>query len=112
MVYIECRESTSEQVNATTQVTLNTQITPLLLTSFKVKLKGQMNMIWFNKGVSMQEFDVFILGGGPGGYVAAIRASRLVCVWVWQKGKSWRCLPKLGLYTNKIFIKSLVCSKF
>jgi len=26
---------------------------------------------------SMEEFDVVIIGGGPGGYVAAVRASQL-----------------------------------
>jgi len=38
-----------------------------------------------------QEFDVVIIGGGPGGYVAAIRAAQLglstACVEMWTNYK-------------------------
>ena len=58
----------------------------------------------------MNKFDVLVLGGGPGGYVAAIRASQLgKSVAVIEKDsleylqKSW--IPKIE--NNKIFIFAL-----
>jgi len=64
----------------------------------------------------MQEFDVIVIGSGPGGYTAAIRASQLgyktaiverdrlggVCL-------NWGCIPTkallLGVHTYKSIIK-------
>ena len=52
----------------------------------------------------MQKFDVFILGGGPGGYVAAIRASQLgLTVGLVEKENlggvclNWGCIPTKAL---------------
>ena len=36
----------------------------------------------------MDEFDIIVIGGGPGGYVAAIRASQL--------GKKTACIESRG----------------
>ena len=54
----------------------------------------------------MDEFDIIVIGGGPGGYVAAIRASQL--------GKKTACIESrgalggtclnIGVYTFKILI--------
>ena len=55
----------------------------------------------------MQEYDMLIIGGGPGGYVAAIRASQLgkktavvesndlggICL-------NWGCIPTKALLKN------------
>ena len=55
----------------------------------------------------MQEYDVLIIGGGPGGYVAAIRAAQLgkktaivesnnlggICL-------NWGCIPTKSLLKN------------
>ena len=55
----------------------------------------------------MQEYDILIIGGGPGGYVAAIRASQLgkktalvesqylggICL-------NWGCIPTKALLKN------------
>ena len=47
-------------------------------------------------------FDVIVLGSGPGGYVAAIRASQLgMKVAVVERENSWRYLFELGLYSYK-----------
>ena len=47
-----------------------------------------------------QNFDLAIIGSGPGGYVAAIRASQLnMSVVVIEKRFRW-CLFKLG-YSHK-----------
>ena len=47
-------------------------------------------------------FDVVVIGGGPGGYVAAIRAAQLgfktACV---EKEKPWWDLFKCWLYSFK-----------
>ncbi len=52
----------------------------------------------------MQKFDVFVLGGGPGGYVAAIRASQLgLKVGLVEKENlggvclNWGCIPTKAL---------------
>ena len=51
-------------------------------------------------------FDVIVLGSGPGGYVTAIRASQLGLKTAVIEKESWRSLFKLGMYSNKGFIKS------
>lgn len=47
--------------------------------------------------IMAQQFDVVVIGGGPGGYVAAIRAAQLgfntACVDVFKKSRS---KPSLG----------------
>ena len=52
----------------------------------------------------MNKFDVLVLGGGPGGYVAAIRASQLgKSVAVIEKDNlggiclNWGCIPTKSL---------------
>ena len=48
------------------------------------------------------QFDIAVIGGGPGGYVAAIRAAQLgLKPLVIERGKSWWYLSKLGLYSNQ-----------
>ena len=46
----------------------------------------------------MSSFDVVVIGGGPGGYVAAIRAAQLgystLCIDKWRSGT--RGGPSLG----------------
>ena len=51
-----------------------------------------------------QEFDVIVIGGGPGGYVAAIRASQLgMSTAIVEKDKlggvclNWGCIPSKAL---------------
>ena len=48
----------------------------------------------------MEKFDIFVIGGGPGGYVAAIRASQLgLKVGLVEKESlggvclNWGCIP-------------------
>ena len=49
-----------------------------------------------------ESFDIVVIGGGPGGYVAAIRASQLgASVAIVERGGYGRYLPELGLYPNK-----------
>ena len=49
----------------------------------------------------MKSFDVVVIGGGPGGYIAAIRAAQLglttACIDEWESagGK-----PRLAVHTN------------
>ena len=49
-----------------------------------------------------QNFDIVIIGGGPGGYVAAIRAAQIglktALVRIYP---SWGHLPELGMYPNQ-----------
>jgi len=54
-----------------------------------------------------QEFDVVVVGGGPGGYVAAVRASQLgfktACIEAKHLGGSclnWGCIPTKSLLKN------------
>ena len=55
----------------------------------------------------MKKFDVAILGGGPGGYVAAIRAAQLgMKTAIIEKEKlggiclNWGCIPTKALLKN------------
>ena len=55
----------------------------------------------------MEKFDIAILGGGPGGYVAAIRAAQLgKKVAIIDKDKlggvclNWGCIPTKALLKN------------
>ena len=55
----------------------------------------------------MEEYDLAILGGGPGGYVAAIRAAQLglktaIIVQVKLGGicLNWGCIPTKALLKN------------
>ena len=57
--------------------------------------------------VSSQSFDLAILGAGPGGYVAAIRAAQLgLKVAVIERDKiggvclNWGCIPTKSLLRN------------
>jgi dihydrolipoamide dehydrogenase len=57
--------------------------------------------------MSMKEFDLVIIGGGPGGYVAAVRASQLGSeVALIEKGHlggvclNWRWIPTKSLLRN------------
>ena len=49
----------------------------------------------------MTEYDVIVLGSGPGGYVTAIRASQLGFKTAIVKRKVLWGLSQLGLYTYK-----------
>ena len=56
----------------------------------------------------MKKYDVAILGGGPGGYVAAIRAAQLgKSAAIIDKDKlggiclNWGCIPTKALLKNK-----------
>ncbi len=54
---------------------------------------------WASAGV----YDVAILGAGPGGYVAAIRAAQMGGrVLLVEKVRTRRDLPQLGLHSNQI----------
>ena len=55
----------------------------------------------------MLDFDLAVLGGGPGGYVAAIRAAQLgnkVCIIEKEKlggvCLNWGCIPTKALLKN------------
>ena len=57
--------------------------------------------------MAQREFDVTIIGGGPGGYVAAIRASQLgLKTAIIEKDKlggvclNWGCIPTKALLKN------------
>jgi dihydrolipoamide dehydrogenase len=52
------------------------------------KFYSQKKKIYRYEQVVMKEFDVVVIGGGPGGYVAAIKAAQL--------GKSVACIEKRG----------------
>ena len=53
----------------------------------------------------MNEFDLIVIGSGPGGYVTAIRASQLGLKTASRKRKSGRSLSQLGMYPYQSFIK-------
>ena len=62
----------------------------------------------------MQEFDLTIIGGGPGGYTAAIRASQLgFKTAIIEKDKlggvclNWGCIPTKALLKNAELMNSL-----
>jgi len=62
----------------------------------------------------MQEFDLTIIGGGPGGYTAAIRASQLgFKTAIVEKDKlggvclNWGCIPTKALLKNAELMNSL-----
>ena len=49
----------------------------------------------------MADFDIIVLGSGPGGYVTAIRASQLgLKTAIVEKGKPRWCLFKLGVHSD------------
>ena len=61
----------------------------------------------------MADYDLAILGGGPGGYVAAIRGAQLgLKTCIVEKDKHYfKLMKKLGLNfinNNKIFNKKIV----
>ena len=59
-------------------------------------------------------YDLVVIGGGPGGYVAAIKAGQLgkkvACVEVERAGGTclnWGCIPTKALIKNASFYKDL-----
>ena len=61
-----------------------------------------------------QQFDVAVIGSGPGGYVAAIRASQLglktACIEKADLGGvclNWGCIPSKALLTNAALMRKL-----
>jgi len=65
-------------------------------------------------GASQNHFDLIVIGGGPGGYVGAIRAAqmgkRVACV---ERNKlggvclNWGCIPtKALLHTAKVYVEA------
>ena len=50
----------------------------------------------------MKTFDITVLGGGPGGYVAAIKAAQMgKSVLLIEKRSRWGHLFKSRVYSNK-----------
>jgi flavin-dependent dehydrogenase len=50
----------------------------------------------------MNEYDVIVIGGGPGGYAAAVRTSQLgLKTALVEKETGWRYLRALGLYSDQ-----------
>ncbi len=62
----------------------------------------------------MSNFDVVVIGGGPGGYIAAIRAAQLgqsvACIDAWQNGKGGAALggtcTNVGCIPSKALLQS------
>ena len=61
-----------------------------------------------------QQYDVAVIGSGPGGYVAAIRASQLglktACIEKADLGGvclNWGCIPSKALLTNAALMRKL-----
>ena len=66
----------------------------------------------------MRNFDVAVVGGGPGGYVAAVRCSQLgQSVALIEKESlggtcvNWGCIPTKSLLKNAEVIHMLNCGK-
>jgi dihydrolipoamide dehydrogenase len=64
--------------------------------------------------MSTSEFDLIIIGGGPGGYVAAIRAAQLgLRVVVVERDKlggiclNWGCIPSKALLQNASVVETI-----
>lgn len=64
--------------------------------------------------MSTSEFDLIIIGGGPGGYVAAIRAAQLgLRVVVVERDKlggiclNWGCIPSKSLLQNASVVETI-----
>lgn len=47
----------------------------------------------------MISYDLTVIGAGPGGYVAAVRAAQLGKKWQWSKKISWGHLFKYGVHS-------------
>ena len=61
-----------------------------------------------------KQFDVIVIGGGPGGYIAAIRAAQLgfnvACIDEWKNDKGGPALG--GTCTNEaVFLQKLCCNR-
>jgi dihydrolipoamide dehydrogenase len=62
----------------------------------------------------MEEFDLIVIGSGPGGYVAAVRASQLglktACIEKDRLGGvclNWGCIPTKALLKNAEILNSI-----
>ncbi len=67
----------------------------------------------FGKSLPKEPFDVIIIGGGPGGYVAAIRAAQLGLKTALVEGKhlggvclNWGCIPTKALLKSASMLAS------
>jgi pyruvate/2-oxoglutarate dehydrogenase complex dihydrolipoamide dehydrogenase (E3) component len=67
----------------------------------------------FSKSLPKEPFDVIIIGGGPGGYVAAIRAAQLGLKTALVEGKhlggvclNWGCIPTKALLKSASMLAS------
>jgi dihydrolipoamide dehydrogenase len=59
-----------------------------MLTKSMLRNKANLFSVMSVRGFSVKEYDVAVIGGGPGGYVAAIKAG--------QKGLKTVCIEKRG----------------